>query len=416
MSVRHLVRNANYTVGASNEKAVVVAPLSVHEEVFTSFNPTSFSLSTNSTVDIYPPSQSILDDLRFRATLTNAHPTDTLRYKTVYDFIEEIKLKLNNTEILRYNNSDEVKFQYSEWFLEHSKDQAELDALWCVFNNIISTGGLQYTNVLPTQSRVVDISFVPLLPFLYRANSCGMQKITFDIRWKSTQGAPADINQWIMNATANTNIAPSVQFSNAEFKTCYHHSTQHSKHNGRQTFALTLFEVNKKSLNLSVLNSKQRFNLGNDYSNRKKVSSVYVLGYDRTNNSAYNSGPALTHADTFGSLGLKHLLKGRENKELNTHAERAYERISRDRRHGRRFNPFNTTNDDYFAWNFIDLTHTHGHDNVDQVEGIHNDSNSNHEIELTVNSALQASNDLLVAIKYKEILEISPDGTVKLMN
>lgn len=416
MSVKHLAKTSGYAVGANNKEHVMVAPLSVHEETFTSMSPQSFILGNNTSVDLYPPQDAIIKDLRLKMTITNNSGTDTLAYRTIFDWMDELKNKLNNTEFLRYNNDEEIRFQYSQWFYNNNDNQLELNTDWSITNNL-NADAIALATIAPGATRNIEVSLLPILPFYKDLVCCGVQKITMDFRWKSPQGSPAELNQWIKNLTADANVAPSVAVSSAEIKAVYHHTHQHARHNGKQTLNLTLFEVNRQALDMSVVSRKFKYNLANEFSQRKKVSAVYYHGFDRTGNAAYNSSNAISYNGVFSTIGVEHFVKGRSVKELSSETARRYEEHERNRRHGKAFNPNELANRANLVWHHVAISHTQNcNDAVTVVEGINNNSSSNHEIEFNVESALTASVDFFVGIKYHEILEISPDGSVRIMN
>ena len=121
MSLTHLAKTTA-PVGMNNRGGVFVSTPSAYEETFTSTSPTAFALGNTVSVDVFNNQDALIHDVRFKTTITNNHGTDTLVFRTLWDLVDEVKIKVNNVEIMRHSNSEEIQLAYSHWYLDNCKE------------------------------------------------------------------------------------------------------------------------------------------------------------------------------------------------------------------------------------------------------------------------------------------------------
>lgn len=408
------------SIGSNQHASIKVAPSSGYELQETSTDPQQLNIGGTLSCSLYYNQGSVLDQLLWDVNISNASLTDTAEFQCLLNFLQYAELKINNQSVIKYESNEEVRTQIATFYEKYQDDKQVLHSKWRDFNGINATAtAMQTTTVAPASTKNVKVSVLPLFYFLYDLPLQGINKLTFEFRTVASSLSASEANKIVKNQTANTNILPSLSLSSSKFVGFLSmFNGDLGVHQGKKTFLLKRHQVNKKLVDLSNLNAVVKYSLSNDFTYVKRMINLKYNLHDVANNSAYNSASALTSRDAFASLNVEWLVKGKSYRLLDSQSLRNY---AKNETHHILYggelgiDNYDSSYKNYFmGHDKLCFGATDAYQGCELLQGIANTAGT-HEVEFTVVSGVSNNVEFNAIAEYYEILEIEPNGQVRVL-
>lgn len=424
MSSKALVSMSSGQVrGVNNQsKHVISAGLTGSEEREVTFTPPNASWGSTMKLDIMFPrnernERQVLLDCVWGFDFTNASGTDSVVYKTPYDFIDEITVKINNEEVYPLE-CEEIRLKYTNHFVKHNRDD-DIKSEWNRQTQYEPNLASYLDSIqAPSTTTARQCSLMPLLDeVLYHMKTSLVGRVEINIKLKANKKTPQEVGQWMLNSTADSNPLDFCVLNNHEV--IFHLRSYEGDVYGPNNHVerLTKYQVDSTQKALTI-GEKIRTDLKCDFTSRTKIGAFKLYAVPRP--TAYNAANCLQCIANGGAFSLDVRKGGKEYKQLDTPAKLNSEyshyiraETGSHARHDYDDASFQSHLPSLPLVNFKNLENHHTQDHAVIIDGFSNGVGREVEVTTTSNIA-EPDVEFHQAVEYYELMSVNHNGKISL--